>query len=163
MTQQGRNDENQAEYDPKTEALHSAIVDVDPKDGAPVTASSPKQAPSGSSTTVHSKWTEPEPWFYKFLHGEAENYRIFAKVVFFVSGAIWLLWVLFMALSLQNQSDVNQPAVITTFLIATIIQALLTFLVWRGCMLIAAVIHLYLDHARNARRSRLLLQRQMAP
>jgi hypothetical protein len=104
------------------------------------------------------KAPEKEPWFYEFLAREAKGWEVLARFVVWFNIALFAL-VCIWAITLGGREN---PAVALAACAGIgLVMAIEAFCVWRMLMLIAAWIHLSVDHARNDRRSRLILERQM--
>ena len=107
-----------------------------------------------------SRHHEPEPWYYKFLATEAEGWRQLALLLVAVSAAGWLLMTGLAIYGAVTSDNPNWPYTIAILCVESMGQAVVTFLVWRSMTLFSAWIHLSVDHARNARRVRLVIEAQ---
>lgn len=146
----------------------AAVVTSDPKYAREdeVSGPPPLPKPSKASRLDEASATvalgEKEPWFYAFLYKEAEGYRAFANLIAYLAAGFWLLWAAFY-LAYGTGPDSGLAGGIGTVLLVGVGVAISAYFAWHALMLISARIHIGVDHARNDRRARLILERQMNP
>ena len=149
----GRDDDHDPE--PVPPAINS--IDIDDEYEEAVATVQP------ATPLIRTHFPEAEPWFYPFLHKDAEAWKRTAYIVVAVSGAWWLLSVIFFIYQLLSMPVEENPLFTAmglwlTFIVfglTSTVQALVTYLIYRSIMLVSAWIHLAVDQARNIRRSRM--------
>ncbi len=96
-----------------------------------------------------------EPWFYPFLEREAGGWKAMATLSLWANLAVFPLVCASLAASFGREFPAFTLAICAG---VGLVVGLEAFMIWRMLMLISAWINLSVDHARNDRQSRIIME-----